>query len=138
MWPDDFLRFKDLVQEDNIVFAVASVERSREEPGLVVQRLLTMEQVEHERTTGVVLNLRLDSHTRQHLEQAGRILQRAKGACPVFLCISDTGGKRMMMKAGEEYRVNPKAVARAELETLLGPSSVFFSRQNNGNGRNGR
>jgi DNA polymerase-3 subunit alpha len=138
MWPDDYVRFKDLVQDDNIVFAVASVERSREEPGLVVQRLLTMEQVEQERTTGVVLNLRLDVHTQQHLEQAGRILQRAQGYCPVFLCIVDGGGKRLMMKAGEAFRVNPKSVARAELETLLGPGSVFFSRQHNGNGRNGR
>jgi DNA polymerase-3 subunit alpha len=138
MWPDDLVRYKDMVEEDKIVFAVASVERSREEPGLVVQRILTIEQTEHERTTGVVLNLRLGQHTREDLEAAARILTRAQGSCPVFLCIHDAAGKRAVMKAGENYRVNPKMVPRAELETLLGPRSVFFSRQGNGNGRNGR
>ena len=38
--------------------------------------------------------------------------------------------------AAEKFRVNPRSLARGELETLLGPGSVYFSRQ--GNGRNGR
>src|SRR5262249_31997594 len=62
MWPDDFIRFKDLVQEDRICFIVASVERTREEPGLVVTRVLTVEQAQRERTTGLALALRLGEH----------------------------------------------------------------------------
>ncbi|HYV35467.1 MAG TPA: DNA polymerase III subunit alpha, partial [Gemmataceae bacterium] len=137
MWPDDFARYKDLVQEDQICFAAASVERSREEPGLVVQRLMTMDQVQQERTTGVVINLALGRHVRQHVEAVARVLQRSQGTCPVFVNVVDAANKRMLLKASEEYRVNPKTLARAELETLLGPGSVFFSRQGNGNGRQG-
>ena len=115
IWPDDFARSKDLIADDAILFAVASVERTRDEPGLVVQRFLTLEQVEQERTTGVVLNLALDRHTRQDLEAAARILQRAQGSCPVFVHIADAAGKTMMMKASEAFRVNPRTIARAEL-----------------------
>jgi putative transcriptional regulator len=39
-WPDDFLRCKDDIAEDRICFVRATVERSREEPGLVVNRVL--------------------------------------------------------------------------------------------------
>jgi DNA polymerase-3 subunit alpha len=138
MWPDDFARHKDLLQDDAIIFAVASVERAREEPGLVIQRLLTLEQVEQERTTGVLLHFRLDLHSQHDLEAVARILKRAPGACPVFLSIRDTAGKRILMKASEELRVNPKTFPRAELETLLGANTVFLSRQSNGNGRHGR
>jgi DNA polymerase III subunit alpha len=138
MWPDDFARQKDLVVEDQICFAAASVERSREEPGLVVQRLLTMEQAQQARTTGVVINFRVGKHARQDVEAVARILQRSQGQCPVFLNVIDNANRRMMLKTSEEFRVNPKTLARADLETLLGSGSVFFSRQGNGSGRNGK
>ena len=135
IWPEDFARFKDLVVEDQICFAAASVERSREEPGLVVQRLMTMSQAQQERTTGVVINLMLGKHARQDVEAVVRILQRSQGQCPVFVSVHDAANKRMLLKAGEQFKVNPKTLAKAELETLLGPGSVFLSRQGNGNGR---
>jgi hypothetical protein len=56
----------------------------------------------------------------------------------VFVNVVDGSNKRMLLKASEAFRVNPKSLARAELETLLGPGSVFFSRQGNGNGRHGQ
>ena len=36
LWPDDFIRCKEHVTEDHICFVKAAVERSREEPGLIV------------------------------------------------------------------------------------------------------
>jgi DNA polymerase III subunit alpha len=135
MWPDDFVRHKDDMKDDHICFVVATVERTREEPGLVVTRLMTLDQVQQERTTGLVLYLHPEEHGKQHLEQAVRILQRSPGHCPVFLCIHDLAGKRAMLKTSEEFRINPRTVAKAELETLLGQGRVVFSRQGNGNGR---
>jgi hypothetical protein len=123
------------VREDNICFVVAAVERTREEPGLVVTRVLTVDQVKQERTTGLVLYFHPKEHGKQHMEQAVRILQRSQGACPVFLCVHDIAGKRALLKASQEFRVNPRTVAKAELETLLGVGRVVFSRQSNGNGR---
>src|SRR5439155_5419784 len=103
MWPDDFVRHKDDVKDDHIRFVVASVERSREEPGLVVQRLLTVEDIQKERTTGVVINLQLERHGQTDIEAIRRIVERAQGYCPVFLCVHDAAGKRMLLKAGEEF-----------------------------------
>jgi hypothetical protein len=69
------------------------------------------------------------------MEQAVRILQRSQGSCPVFLCVHDVAGKRALLKAADEFRVNPRTLAKAELETLLGPGRVVFSRQSNGYSR---
>jgi DNA polymerase III subunit alpha len=137
MWPDDFARFKDLVVEDRPCFLVASVERAREEPGLVVQRLLTIEQGRQERTTGVVIKLTLGKHGRRDLEAIANILRRSQGVCPVFVCLADALDKRIMMKAAEEFKVNPRSLPRGELEMLLGPETVAFSRQSNGRSRAG-
>ena len=136
MWPDDYLRYKDEVHEDRICFVKAAVERTRETPGLVIGRILSVDQARRELTKGLVLGLSVVTHTPETIDAVARVLQRTPGPCPVFLSIRDAGGKRSFLKAGEAFGVNPTTVAIADLETLLGPRSVTFSGLPNG--RNGR
>jgi DNA polymerase-3 subunit alpha len=137
MWPDDFARYKELVREDAICFAAASVERTREEPGLQITRLLTIEQVQRERTTGLVLMLSLKDHGPEHIDAVAQVLRRTPGACPVFLSVTDPAGKRAQLKAAREFGINPQALAKEELEMILGRGRVEFWRHGGGNGRNG-
>ena len=55
-------------------------------------------------------------------------LKRYKGACPVYLSIRDANGKQVQLKLNEEFRVNPAALKVEELEMVLGPGAVLFSR----------
>jgi len=136
MWPDVYERFKELVAEDRICFVAAVVERTtREEPGLVVNRVMTVEQAQRERTTGLVLDLGLDAHDAMHVEAAARVLQRNPGNCPVFVYIRDGAGKQARLKAADEFRVNPVPLVKGELEMILGQGRVQFSRHAGGNGR---
>ena len=134
LWPDDYLRFKDLVAEDLICFVAATVEKNREEPGLVIQRVLTLEQGRKERTTGLLLKLALNDDPAK-LDAVAAILKRAPGACPVFLYVRDGIGKWLRMKTGDQCRINPDNVSFGDLETILGPGRVEFARGGNGNGR---
>ena len=132
MWPDDYARFKEMVKEDEICFVNGVVERGRDAPGLVVTKILGPEEVQRQRTTGVVLSLSLERHQDQHIDAIARILKRSPGNVPVFLSITDRLGRRSLLKASSEYCINPNTLARADLETLLGPRSVTFSRHGNG------
>jgi DNA polymerase-3 subunit alpha len=135
IWPDDYLRCKDLVQEDQICFVVAAIERTREEPGLVVSRILTIEQAQRERTTGLVVDLSLETHDPTHVEAVARVLRRNHGTCPVFVYVRDPAGKQVKLKAGNDYHINPASLVKGELDLILGPGRVQFSRQTAGNGR---
>jgi DNA polymerase-3 subunit alpha len=135
MWPDDFVRFKDDVKEDRVCFVRGTVERTREEPGLIVNRIMSVDQAERELTKGLVLRLNLASHGTYHVEALARVLQRSPGSCPVFLNVLDGAGKRTLLKTGDDFRINPAALLTDELETLLGPGTVTFSGGTNGNGR---
>lgn len=135
MWPDDYARYKEQVTDDKICFLNATVERGRDQPGLVVTRIMPPEDVQRQRTTGVVIALRLDTHLDQHIEAIARILKRAPGPVPVFLAVTDPHGRRSMLKASSEFSVNPTTLPKAELETVLGERSVMFSRHSNGAGR---
>jgi DNA polymerase-3 subunit alpha len=126
LWPDDFVRYKDDVKEDRICFVKGIVERTREEPGLIVSRILTIEQAQREMTKGLVLSFDVNDDPRR-LEHVARVLKRTPGSCPVFLHVRDTTGKRALLKAGEDYRINPLAVEMPELELLVGEGRVRFS-----------
>jgi DNA polymerase-3 subunit alpha len=137
MWPDDYVRFKDLIAEDRIVFVCGAVERNRDEPGLVLTRVLSLEQGKRERTTGLVLVLDLNQHSPGILDTVAGVLRRAPGSVPVFLHVRDAAGKFLRLKSSDEFRINPDTLGKTDLETILGQGRVQFARQANGNGRNG-
>jgi DNA polymerase-3 subunit alpha len=137
MWPDDYLRHKDDFVEDRVCFVRGSVDRTREEPVLIVTRILSVEQAQRELTKGLVLSLRLGVHEPDVIDAIGRMLERARGSCPVFLAVRDPAGKRGLLKLGESYRINPASVPIADLEMLLGQGAVKFSGPVNGHARNG-
>src|SRR5262249_39901005 len=135
MWPDDYVRFKDLIAEDRICFVSGTVEKNREAPGLVLQRILTIEQGRKERTTALLLKMAVNDDP-ERLDAVARVLQRSPGSCPVFLYLRDGAGKWLRMKTGDNFRVNADNVSFADLETILGRGRVGFARGGaNGNGR---
>jgi DNA polymerase-3 subunit alpha len=138
MWPDDFVRYKDEFKEDRVCLVKATVERTREEPGLILTRVLSLEQAKLELTRWLRLTLNAEMHGPGEIQRMAGILQRAPGPCPVFLEIRDATGKRCRLKASEQFRVNPSTLCTSELEMLLGPERVEFYGQANGNGRNGK
>jgi DNA polymerase-3 subunit alpha len=137
MWPDDYARQKDEFQEDRVCFVRGTVERTREEPGLILTRVFSIEQAQRDLTRGLVLSLRLGVHEPEMIDAIGRVLERAQGSCSVYLAIRDGEGRRSVLKLGESYRVNPANVPIGELETMLGQGSVKFSGPVNGHSRNG-
>ena len=136
MWPDDFTRYKDEIHEDRICLVKATVERTREEPGLILNRILDLDQAQKELTKGLVLSLAAGIHGPTEVEAIARVLQRSPGPCPVYLAIRDAAGKRLQLRLGEEFRINPEKVSTGDLETILGPNRVMFTGPTNG--RNGK
>jgi DNA polymerase-3 subunit alpha len=135
-WPDDFVRYKDDIHEDRICFVRGTVERTREtSTGLIVNRVMTLEAAQRELTRGLVLRLALDDGFGEQLEGVRSVLKRTPGSCPVYFQITDGGGRKLMLKAGQEFGVNPGTVSAAELEMILGAGRVRFSGGQNGNGR---
>jgi DNA polymerase-3 subunit alpha len=56
------------------------------------------------------------------------VLKRYRGPCPVYLSIRDANGKQVQLKLNDEFKVNPVAVQLQDLEMILGPGAVVFSR----------
>jgi DNA polymerase-3 subunit alpha len=127
MWPDEFVRYKDEFADDRIVFVKGIVEHKAEAPSLVLTRAFDLETARKELTRGLVLTLSVAEHPPQVIEQLGRELRRVPGSCPVYLQVRDPAGRRAVLRASEQFRVNPAALDLGRLEMLLGPGRVAFS-----------
>jgi hypothetical protein len=120
-----------------------AVERNREEPGLVLTRVMTIEQAKKELTRFVVLSLNLDQHGDHHIDRLAGIFRQHRGPCPVELHVRDNFGRKLRLKVANEYYVNAAQLPVREIEDILGPNRVAFfgmagiRQSQNGNGHNG-
>jgi DNA polymerase-3 subunit alpha len=127
MWPDDFVRYKDEIQDDRIVFVRGIVEHKGEQPSLILTKAFDLETARKELTRGLLLTLSLTEHTPQIVEQLSRELRRFPGACPVYVQVKDVSGRRAVLRAAEQFRINPASLDVGRLESLLGSGHVAYS-----------
>src|SRR5438477_428275 len=81
MWPDDLVKHKDDFVDDRVCFVRGSLDRTRERPVLILNRVLTVEQAQREQTRALWLLLTLGQHSEQDIDAVSRILRRTPGNC---------------------------------------------------------
>jgi DNA polymerase-3 subunit alpha len=132
LWSDEFARFKDLVADDAILLLEGVVEwREGGTAGdLIVKKVLTVDDARREMTKGMLLRLPYadDAGTLRKLDALGLVLRRFRGQTPVFLSVRDANGRQVQLRLNDEFRVNPAALKLDELEMILGPGAVVFTR----------
>ena len=69
-----------------------------------------------------------DAESLHKLESLGAVLKRNKGSTPVFLSVRDPQGKQVKLKLGDSFQVNAANLRAEDLEMILGPGSVVFTR----------
>jgi DNA polymerase-3 subunit alpha len=138
MWPDDLARHKEEPANEQVCFVRGSLDPRSQKgtPLMLLTRFLSVEQAQRELTRLMLITLRLDQHGPEFVEAIARALRRTPGTCPVFLDVRDPGGRWARLKLSDEFRIDPRTVATAELEELLGRGAVKFSGP--ANGRNGK
>jgi DNA polymerase-3 subunit alpha len=124
MWPDDFVRYKDLVAEDRPFVVRGFVERNREEPGLVLNRILTVEQAQQELAKCLWLLFRLGRQRPLDVDRVAAVLKRTPGTCPVQVTVVDGAGRKAILRLGREFSIHPAEYAKEELEAILGEGAV--------------
>jgi DNA polymerase-3 subunit alpha len=124
MWPDDFARLKEEIRDDVPYVIKGTVDRRREEPTLVINRILTLEQAQRELARGLYLLLRLGHAQPADIDRLGEVLRQTPGPCPVFVTIKDGEDKFCVLKLGRDFAINPNTFPQEELEAILGPNSV--------------
>ncbi|MCE9534324.1 MAG: DNA polymerase III alpha subunit, partial [Planctomycetes bacterium] len=128
MWPKDYDRHKDDFVDDRIYLFEGEVEwGDREDPILVLRRLMTIDQGRKELTKGLILKLFLGQHGADVIDGLARILKRSPGPCVVYLLVGDGAGRAAQLRLGDDFKIHPGNVKVDELEMLLGAGAVMFT-----------
>ncbi|MHB1421596.1 MAG: DNA polymerase III subunit alpha [Gemmataceae bacterium] len=124
MWPDDFARFKEEIRDDIPYIIKGTVDRRREEPTLVINRILTLDEAKRELARGLYLLLHLGRTRTEDIDRLETVLRQTPGPCPVYLTIKDGADKMCVLKLGRDFSINPNTFPQDDLEAILGANSV--------------
>ncbi len=132
LWADEYARLKDQVVDDAVLLFEGNIEwREGGTAGdLIVRKVLTPEEARSEMTKNMLLKMPYsdDPETLRKLDAVSLILKRHRGRTPVFLSVRDGNGKQVQLKLRDEFQVNPSSLKVDDLEMLLGPGAVLFTR----------
>ena len=97
---------------------------------VIVRKVLTIEDAKKEMTRSLLLRMAYtdDDESLRKLDSVGAVLKRNRGSTPVFLSVRDPQGKQVKLKLSDAFAVNAANLRAEDLEMLLGPGSVVFTR----------
>ena len=144
LWPDDFLKYGELVQPDAILLVRGAVDRrGGDEANLIVNELIPLDQLDSRYTSGVVIRVDQKVHGDQMLPKVREIVRCYPGGRDLQLILSLDDGSRVHLRSQKmQLDINPELKRR--VEDLLGPGNYQLittppkPSNGNGNGRRGQ
>ncbi|MEC9048097.1 MAG: DNA polymerase III subunit alpha [Planctomycetota bacterium] len=120
-----FENVKDYIVEDEIVFITARRDKGSEEPALLLDDLMTAEQVIRREVAGLVVNLEGPLASEQSIERIFEVVEAHKGEQHFHMDIED-GGDWFRVRSDTGVRVDEALIDALAL--LVGPGNLSFTR----------
>jgi DNA polymerase-3 subunit alpha len=129
MFPEAFGNHKDDVVNDKVCFVKATVDRSREKPGFIVNKIIPLDKGRLHSRNGGMLRILLDQdlHDARLVPQLGTLLKRSRGTVPVTIEIMNGEGKRAVFQLNGDYKVDLERLPMDDLKMLVGERGVRIS-----------
>ena len=120
-----FENVKDYIAEDEIVFITARRDKGSDEPALLLDDLMTAEQVVRREVAGLVVNLEGPLASEQSMERIFEVIELHKGDQHFHMDIED-GGDWFRVRSDNGVRIDETLIDALSL--LVGPDNLSFTR----------
>ncbi|MBI2423223.1 MAG: DNA polymerase III subunit alpha [Candidatus Hydrogenedentes bacterium] len=127
VFSDTFEQKAGLLQTDMIVMITAKVNFRNDEPGLLAQDVLTIEQAERQLAQAVHIQVPVAWGSGPKTQQLAELLGRYRGDCDVYLHCHTADGAEVTVHATGACRVAASRPLRLALEDMVGEDAVWFS-----------
>jgi len=117
-------RFPGVLAQEQIVFLRGRVDRKRETPTILVTDVIPIAEAVSRLTTGLGLKLDDSQHPAELITQLKPILKGHAGNCRVFLQISTSDARRVVIQLDREMSVRPQRALVDDLERAVGSGNV--------------
>jgi DNA polymerase-3 subunit alpha len=125
VWPEEFAKCGDQIQADKILAFRGTVDRrpGSEEANILVNEVMTLDDLKRRGTKGVVVCLRETAHAPEKIERLRELLADFPGDCELQLALILADDARVHLKSGN-VKVEFNAEFRSRIGELLGPENV--------------
>jgi len=124
VFPKVFQKYANLIRVDSMVYITGRLNLREEEPKLVADEIISLEEVKGKFTKAVMIRLSTPGLNRSLLENLKTVLSRHRGKIPVMISFWEPNGRRVSISAGRNYTVKPDDVLLKEIENLCGDGSI--------------
>ena len=129
VFPGVFAQLAPQLKPNAVVFVEGRVAVRNDQPRLIAQQIVPLEQGTSRLAKAIELVLRTPGVERELLEQLKGLLTRFPGSLPIYLTLALPQQQPMRLKLAEGFRVEPRPELLEELERLLGNEGVIIRRQ---------
>ncbi len=112
-----------LLAPEAIVFLKGLVDTARDQPSLVVNEVIAVEDADRLLAAGVRIALRPDQADDATLARLAKALAGCRGGCPVLLDLTARSGLVAHIRLGREMAVEPGHALLAAVDGALGPGA---------------
>jgi len=125
-FPDAYEKCSDLIEDGAIVVCRGKLELGDDDPGLILEEILTLDQALTGFSGGLLLHL--NPSDADLLPRLRSCLNAHQGDCPVYLQVTGDDGRSRRIRAGREFRVELSDSLAEELVGLVGRERVCLTR----------
>ena len=125
-FPDAYEKSGDLIEDGAVVVCRGKLEASDDDPGLLLDEILSLDQALSGFSGGLLLHLAPSDA--QLLPELRTCLAANGGNCPVYLQVTGDDGRSRRIRAGREYQVSLSDAMAEELVRLVGRERVCLTR----------
>jgi DNA polymerase-3 subunit alpha len=123
LFPKTFEQYSSMVEVDKIVFVRGKVDCRRENPNILADELIAVDEVMDKLAANVWIQLAGHDITEEKINRIRSLCSSHRGKSPVHVSMQ-TGKYKIAAVADKSLSVRPDAEFYRKLETIVGPGKV--------------
>ena len=137
VFSNQYEEYKELLEEDKVVFIQGKLDRSRDEPSILCDKIIGIEEAINKLAGKAMISLSSDHYSSNtEIASLRECIVRNKGKIPLYFSVNTVHGKKVTIKTGTGFGINPTHEFAEEIRNILGEGNLHYTAiANNGNGK---
>ena len=125
-FPRTYAKFHEMIKGDSLVYVWGKVNRREEEPKIIAENIIFLEQVKEKYTRSVLIKLSSTGLEESMMKRVKFCIQKFRGKVPVLVDILSPEGRKIRVSVDAALHVNPTDELLAAIEEIVGSGNVKF------------
>ena len=141
VFSSQFEEYKELLTEDRVVFVQGKLDLSRDEPSILADTIIAIENAIDKLAGKAVISLQSEKYSSNtEISSLKECISRHTGQIPLYFRVNTLRGKIVTIRTPPAFSVTPSEEFAEELRNIIGEGNLHYTpiTTNGKNGKNSR